>query len=114
MINAHKSEAAADLRSFFGVSLWAVPLYELWHLVTMLMKDPASRLHAATGGWDFPASREWFVLADMVDVLVAGKSARRPKPYPRPQAPQNRSTVGKSAVKRTPAELRALLDSPEV
>lgn len=112
MINAHKSEAITDLRAL-GVSLYTVPLNELWHLVVILLKDPSSWLHAATAGWDFPVSREWFVLADMVDVLVASHSNRRPKPYPRPVPAEGRSVVGKSAVRRTPAELRALLDSTE-
>lgn len=111
MISDHKAEAVSDLRRFYHVSLWDVPLRELWLLVHMLMRDPGSWLHAAVAGWDYPVSREWSVLVDLVDVQMASKSKRKPKPYPRPFDAASTRRMGQSSVKRTPDELRALLNS---
>lgn len=84
MIADHKVEAAADFREFFHTSMWSVPVSEMWLLTQALMKDPRSRLMASVAGWEYPTSREFMVLADLVDVQLASKSKHKPKPYGRP------------------------------
>lgn len=113
LIAGHQPETVADFRAIYGVSLWAVPLAEAWDLVQMLMRDPASRLHAAVAGWEFPVSREWMALTDLFDMQLSSKSRRKQKPYPRPFEAGKKSRIGGTKkVRRTPAELRALLALP--
>lgn len=108
VINGHLSEAVADFRAIYHVSLWDVPSHELLALTLELMKDPESRLHAAAAGWSHPISRDWIALVDLVDVQLASKSKNRPKPYPRPWDAKPKQ-FGRSTVRRSPAELDALL-----
>lgn len=105
----------ADFRSIYGVSLWAVSVAEAWDLIQMLLRDPASRLHAAIAGWEYPVSREWLALADSFDVQLAAISGKRKrKPYPRPFDSNKKRIGGTKKVRRSAEQVRALLDRPRV
>ncbi|WP_353809074.1 hypothetical protein [Agromyces sp. SYSU T00194] len=90
------------------MSLWDTEVREARALVQALMASPESRLTAATQGWERPASWEWFALADLIDVERAKGSRRRQRPYPRPIAKRSK-LGGKKTVRRTAAEVRAIL-----
>lgn len=85
LILSNPVEVAADFRELFHTGIWDVPPAEAVLLVRALMRDPRSRLHAATARWDHPISREWLILADIWD-LEFQKAARKGafRPYPRP------------------------------
>jgi len=63
-----------------------MPWGEAWRLTEVLAADPSAHVAAALGGWAHPASREWLISAEMLDLFVAAntKAGRHPKPYPRP------------------------------
>lgn len=86
----HPGAIRADFRSRFHISwedagdtyTWA----EAIHLVSILLKDPTSWLAAEKNKWKHPASYEWMVLADQLDILIAvnsqkGKAKRTPRPW---------------------------------
>ena len=56
---------------------------EAMRLTDVLAQDPSSQVCAAINRWDFPATREWMVLADLWDA-ASPHSYKKPKPYPRP------------------------------
>lgn len=113
LIESHKAEVIADLRSHYGVGLWDAPLRELLPLVLMLHRDPTSWLFAAINGWDYPASRAELTAADMFDVFVRANSRKnaKPEPYPRPFSPNKRFGGRGKNKRRTAAELEELLAS---
>jgi hypothetical protein len=78
------------------------------------MAEPSSRLQAVVAGWEFPASREWLVFADLYDLQMAKASKRKPKPYPRPFDKSKTRIGGTKKIRRTQDELRALLALPRV
>lgn len=110
LLDEHRSEAAADFRAIYGVSLWGVPIVEAFHLTRQLMRDPSSRLQAAAAGWGHPVSREWIVLSDLFDLQHVSKSKRKPKDYARPwdKQPARKGTA------MSIGELRAKLANVEV
>lgn len=61
-----------------------MPWDEALRLTKILAADSTSQVGTAFLGWDAPRSREWFLLADTIDVIRAQHSKKRPKPYPRP------------------------------
>lgn len=75
--------------------------------VQVLMKDPTSWLHAAVGGWEHPASHEFFVMADVFDA-IAKAHFRNPKPYPRP-TPSSETRVEQLGDPIAPADLAGML-----
>lgn len=94
------------------MSIYSVPLQELWPLLAMLMQDPSSLFHAKVAGWKYPVSLEWMRLTDLVDVQrqrAAGK--KRVKPVERPWP--DKSVVRKGGrgknQRRSLAEVRTLL-----
>lgn len=108
VVHGHLPEVAADLRAFYGVSLWDTPLREVRALVLMLMRRPDSWLTAAKQGWERPVTYEWLAMADLIDVERAKGAKRRPRPYPRPIA-KRAKLGGKKTVRRSPAEVLAIL-----
>lgn len=66
---------------------------EAWRIVHVLANDPSSQLAAAVNEWDYPASREVAVLADLYDAFVMANTrrGRQPKPYPRPWPDKSKS-----------------------
>lgn len=48
-----------------------------------LIRDPSSHLFAAGAGWEWPQSREAFLLAELYDRFTQ-VNFKHPKPYPRP------------------------------
>lgn len=92
-----------------GLSLWDVRADELFFLVRMLLKEPASWLHAVIAGWANPVSREWMATVDLYDMQLATKSRRKQKEYPRPWASNTVKIGGKKSAQRTPAEVMAIL-----
>lgn len=59
---------------------------EAWSLTNALAADPESRVHAALAGWDHPRSFEWFMLADLWDLLarINTPKGKKAATYPRP------------------------------
>lgn len=105
---------ARDFREKFGLSYLEIGLgvsyLEAWHLVQSLRKDPSSWLHAAMAGWDHPASREWTVLAQILDVTYSSKVKRTLfKPWPRPWPDTKSKIGGKKTVKRSITDVLAIL-----
>lgn len=90
------------------MSLWDVPLRELYLLLQMLAKDPTSRLMAAQSGWERPVSHEWLILADLYDLQRAKASKRRSRPYPRPTTKRTK-LGGNNKRRRSPLEVLKLL-----
>ena len=72
---------------------------EAWSLTRTLISDGTSRIGAAVAGWDRPWSPEAWILADLWDLLAAVNTERRrrPKPYPRPNAPKPKR-IGKATL----------------
>lgn len=60
--------------------------------VGLLLQDPSSWIQASVAGWDHPASREWFVLADQFDAFVQANTpkGRKVEPYQRPLSDKTR------------------------
>lgn len=86
-------------------------LPEAARLATRLAVDPSTHLCAALNGWDYPASREFLVLADQFDAFVRVNSGKkRPAPYPRPWPDASKSTFGKGTAIPID-ELRRTLDA---
>lgn len=87
----HRGAFEYDWRARFHLPLSDVPERmswgEAWRVTHVLLGDPSSHAAAAVAGWEFPVTREWLVLADVVDVLLASnaRKGRKPKPYPRPK-----------------------------
>lgn len=88
MIGEHRGAFEYDWRSRFHLPLCEVGGRMTWgeaiRLTRVLANDPASMVAAALAGWKYPFPREAAILADLFDVQLASKSAKRPKPYPRP------------------------------
>lgn len=76
---------------------------EAWNLTIELMQDPSSRVFAAVCDWEYPMSREAFILADIHDRFTA-VNFKSPKPYPRPLPDGKRRskapTVDQATVRR--------------
>lgn len=53
-------------------------------LVRILRSDPSTQLAASIEGWDYPLSREGWMLADLIDVQGRVAAGKKWKPYPRP------------------------------
>lgn len=94
------------------MSLYRVPLQELWPLLAMLMQEPSSLFHARMAGWKHPVSMEWMRLTDLVDVQRQRSSGKkRIKPLDRPWPEKNvvrKGGKGKNQ-RRSLAEVRTLL-----
>jgi hypothetical protein len=92
-----------------GTSPESLSLPALSGLVTMLLSDTRSWLHAEVAGWEYPVSREWILQAQAFDLAHAAASKRRPKPLPRPW-PENKTKMGgKKTVRRSVAEVSSIL-----
>ncbi len=113
LIESHKAEVIADLRSHYGVGLWDAPLRELYPLIQMLHRDPTSWLFTKLNDWDYPASRGELTLADMFDVFLRANSRKgaNPKPYPRPFTPHKRYGGRGRTKPRTTAEIDAFFEA---
>lgn len=86
-------------------------LAEAARLAVLLAKDPTTQLCAALNGWDYPASREFLVLADQFDAFGRVNSGKKkPAPYPRPWPDESKSTYGKGTAIPVD-ELRRTLDA---
>lgn len=82
---------------------------EAIRLTHVLLRDPASHIHAAAARWKHPATREFFLLADIFDA-AAQHTYKKPKPYPRPYPDGSKKTFGKGTA--LPLDrLRATLDA---
>lgn len=102
LIEEHREAFDYDWRTRFGLSADVIGTDEMswreaWSLTRTLISDGTSQLGAAVAGWRRPWSPEAWILADIFDLLVAVNTGRgrRPKPYPRPNAPQP-SRIGRT------------------
>lgn len=81
---------------------------DAWHLVGVLVSDPASYLGAALAGWAYPVDRQTLVDMDTYDLMhkiahaQGGGKGKKPKPYPRPW-PASTKTTTKPGVDLTQA-----------
>ncbi len=98
LYKAHPAEFAFDFRSRFQTSFEQIGVTVSWleavYLVSVLMRDPSSWLCAARSEWEFPASREFMVLAHTYDLTARINSKQRPKPYPTPWENANKTKIG--------------------
>jgi len=77
----------------------------------MLLKDSSTYTYAKIRKWDYPASREWFALADLWDLTLSANVKKKDfKPYPRPykQEDNNKKQIGDVST-LTQAEVRQRL-----
>lgn len=87
---------------------------DAWHLVGVLVSDPASWLGAALAGWAYPVDRQTLVDMDTYDLMhkiahaQGGGKGKKPKPYPRPW-PATTKTTTKPSVDLTQDEIIAAL-----
>lgn len=88
LLDDHTAAFIYDFRHRFGLGLSdlgsKVSWLEVWHLVSVLLRDPSSWLATSLQGWHHPISYEWAALAATYDLLAQVHSKRKPKPYPRP------------------------------
>lgn len=95
LIEEHREAFDYDWRTRFSLPADVIGTDEMdwreaWSLTRTLISDGSSRLGATVAGWDRPWSPEAWILADLWDLLAAVNTERRrrPKPYPRPNAPK--------------------------
>lgn len=82
----------------------------MFPLVKMLLRNPESWLQAAVAEWDHPVSREWTLLAQILDVTHASKVKRSVfKPWPRPWPDTKTKIGGKKTVRRSITDVLAIL-----
>lgn len=103
LIERARPELTYDLRHELGVSLYdfgfAIRLREAVDLVGMLLRNPATWIHAVEQSWDYPVSHEWIMLKHLFDLTAKVNSEKPPPEFPAPwiQAskpkPQPRSVV---------------------
>lgn len=90
-----------------------MPYGEAIRLTRILAADPASQVSAALGEWDYPASREWLLMAHLYDltqhVNTDPKKRSQVKPYPRPYRDPNSKRRGRTTKSR--AEVIAILNA---
>lgn len=94
----HPTPLAYDFRTRFSLSAFEIGRSVSWveaiHLVSALMKDPASWTQAAKSNWKHPVSFDWMVLANSYDLQTTINSKRKPKPYPTPWANKDSNIIG--------------------
>jgi hypothetical protein len=99
-----------------------MPIAEAARLARQLLADPSSHLCAAVNEWEFPASREYLVLAEQFDLLhrVNAEHPGRVEAYVRPWPDPNRVQYGKGTslpldeLRRTLDEHRAAVEAQRV
>jgi hypothetical protein len=83
----HPTALYSDFRRRYAIGFGEVGRSISWregtHLVEALTVDPSSLLAASLGGWRFPASHEWMVLANIYD-LTLRLNSKKGKPMERP------------------------------
>jgi hypothetical protein len=83
----HTTALYSDFRRLYAIGFGEVGRSISWregtHLVEALTLDPSSLLAASLGGWRFPASHEWMVLANIYD-LTLRLNSKKGKPMERP------------------------------
>lgn len=82
---------------------------EAIRLAQVLADDPSSQVFAAMAGWDFPASRDWLLQADVRDVAVAYAMGDKFVPANRPWPNQARAGRAKPAAQMSQDQIRAAL-----
>jgi len=94
----HPAELAADMRSFYGVSIdqigHTVSYTEAVLLTRVLLRSPDSWLQSQVADWSHPVTREWTVLSHIYDLLAQVNSKNKPKPYPTPWRDGNKTKLG--------------------
>lgn len=94
----HPGEFAYDFRSRFNLSAWeigkTVSYLEAIYLVSILVKEPSSRLQAALNKWKYPVSQEWIAITHLFDLFAMANSKKKPKPHPTPWPDPNKTRIG--------------------
>jgi hypothetical protein len=85
----------------------AMSFGEALQLIEILSQDPESWLRAGIAGWDHPASREFFALADLFDAF-AKVNFKRPQPYQRP-TPDKSTSVERLGERIDPIDIADVL-----
>lgn len=114
LIVEHEPAITYDFRTRFGLSIHAIGrdilIREAIALVAVLVTDPTSQLQAAINGWKYPVSREWMLLARLLDVQTMSKSKHKVQPIGRPWPDTEKNTIGANQ-KRPQTEIRKILDA---
>jgi len=96
LLDDHTAAFVYDFRARFGLGLsdlgTVVPWTEVVYLVSILLRDPSSWLQVAVNKWHHPVTYEWAAHAATYDLLAQVNSKRKPKPYPRPWAENNKGS----------------------
>ena len=81
---------------------------EAVRLTRVLAEDPGSQVARALNSWDYAASREFMVLAELRDITLGGLIGEKATPYPRPW-PLERSGRLKPKPQLSQDQIRAAL-----
>lgn len=85
LIRLHRGAVEYDLRQRFQLGLrdvgTIVSIFEVARLVVILRNDPSSMIAAAMEGWEYPLSREGWMMADLIDVQGSSKAGKKWKAY---------------------------------
>jgi hypothetical protein len=74
---------------------------EAAYLTAALMLKPDSMLQAAKNGWKYPATYEWMIIAELVDLTLKVNSKNgKAKPIDRPWPTGNNERIGKTDLPR--------------
>jgi len=100
LAESYPNEIHADFRSRYHISFEDVGGEVSWreaiYLTNMLLMDPESWLQKSKNGWKHPASYEWMLLAELVDITIRANSKKKTKPIQRPWPDENQSKIGGS------------------
>ena len=113
MLDAHRGAFEHDWRARFRLPLTVVGTDEMsWgeaiRLAQQVASDPASAIHAALSGWDYPLGWEALALLDLRDAYV-GLHYKAATAQPRPWPSKPKSGVAKPDASLTQEEIIAAL-----
>lgn len=97
------------------MSLDSVPDEICWSeaidLVRILRGDPSSQIARSIEGWDYPLSREGWMLADLIDLQGAKAMGKKWTPYSRPIKAKDSTRRFGNTGGRSRAEVVAILNA---
>lgn len=116
LIEEHRAAIRYDWRARFQVGLDesvpdAIGWDEALDLVRVLRADPSSQLAASLEGWDYPLSRDGWMLADLIDVQGQMAAGKKWKSYPRPVKAKGKTQNWGDTGGRTRSEVVAILNA---
>lgn len=87
----HTAALVADFRSHYNLSVFDIGINYTWregiYLAYAILQDTTSLTFAAHNSWDYPASKEYLALLNLLDTLIQVNTDPKKskfKPYTRP------------------------------